>query len=139
VGEAIVSNDEAVLEAARAIRPYLTELVGSDANRVDTQIAALLGEAATGRDDIDVSILSLLREDQSTHAWAAAFLQAGLPPDVVAIRERSIGLPGRPEASPAPRYTCPEGDYVWYRRIVGDRVPSCPTHRITLQPSPTVA
>ncbi len=31
------------------------------------------------------------------------------------------------------KYACPKGDYVWYKRQVGEPIPNCPTHNIPLE------
>jgi hypothetical protein len=128
-------DDEGVLEAARAIRPYLADLVGPTvADRLDRRIADLL----TGAEEqaIPAALLSLLEEQQDT-AW---FLGRVLddrpryrPPYVQGGPARDIASPaGDLGGIEADRYACPLGDYVWYRPDVGTEVPACPDHRIPL-------
>ncbi|WP_207161540.1 hypothetical protein, partial [Trichormus variabilis] len=44
-------------------------------------------------------------------------------------------LPGQGQALSAQKYICPQGDYVWYRRVVGATIPTCPTHGVLLIPA----
>ena len=130
-----MANDEVVLEAARSIRPYLSELAGPDAGDLDRQLSGLLGEAAAGRDGIDGRVLEILAHP-TTDAWTASFMSKGMPPEVASFVERSFGLPGYPEPAAAPRFVCPvNNDYSWYRMNVGTAIPRCPTHKIVLVPA----
>jgi hypothetical protein len=104
------------------------------ARTVDEDLAELLTEAQHGQ-DVEERVLDRLRQPPAVHNWAAMFLQHGLPPDVVEARDRGFSrLAGGGEAVPADKYTCPIGDVVWYRRVVGQPVPQCPTHHVTLEP-----
>jgi hypothetical protein len=128
-----MGDDETILELARTIRLYLPALLGEGpAAAVDRQLAELLDPARQG-DDVDDRILDLLREPLAVHNWAAGFVQHG-PPEV---HERGLSpLPGAGSTLPPPKYVCPRGgDTVWYRRAVGQPVPRCPTHDVTLEPA----
>lgn len=131
--------DDTILEAVRAIRPYLPELLADagSAAELDRALADLLaGWEANPRAEDDA--LERLSGPPEVAEWAAAFLEAGVPPDVrvfVEHGERYSGLPGHGEAPPVPtRYACPEGDYVRWRRGA-ELVPDCPTHGVPLEPS----
>ena len=94
VGEEQVS-DEQLLEAARAIRPYLAELVGADADRVDGELAALL--ARSGDDEhgeVEGLILDCLMRNPATHDWAARFLIDQRPADAAMVGRPDIQGPG---------------------------------------------
>ncbi len=131
--EAQDPDDRGVLEAARAIRPYLAELVGPAAAGVlDREIAELLDEPA----DAAARLSTVLHRNEDT-GW---FLDRVLadrpsyrPPYHQSVLPRDVPGPageiGRIEAE---RYACPEGDYVWYRPDVGTRVPECPDHHLPL-------
>jgi hypothetical protein len=128
-----VIEDQVVLEAACAIRPYLPELLGNDASKVDAELSALLEvESGSG---VEVERLHrLLQRDEATREWLLEFLDdpAHVPPDVQAVRSSGVQFPdGNPVR--AVRYRCPEADhYVWYRRTVTERVAECPDHACTL-------
>jgi hypothetical protein len=123
-----------LLEAARAIRPYLAELVGPAAASYDGQIAELLASASSGRDVTD-QLRTLLNGNEATSSYVDAVLADApryRPPAVQPSRLRDQhyqGLPG--DVGPimhAGEYRCPQGDYVWYRPASGVAIESCPTH-----------
>lgn len=114
-------DPEKILDCARSIRPYLPELVGTEAETVDRQLADLLAQARVG-DSVDAEILALLKRIPNTRNWAAEFLA---PEQFSKGFER---LPGSSGAISAQKFVCPYGDYVWYRRSAGIPVPTCPTH-----------
>ena len=108
-----------ILEGARCIRFFLSDLVGAEATQLDRQLASLLAETQT---DSAVQILELLRQRPATRHWLAEFLGSkrtakGYEP-----------LPGNGQPVAAHKYVCAAGDYVWYRRSTGVPVPVCPTH-----------
>ncbi|MEH2214063.1 hypothetical protein [Nostoc sp.] len=117
-----------ILEAGRSIRPFLPELLGNDAVQVDKQLAELLAQAKAGQ-EVDKQILEILKSQPDTRNWIAEFLSE---------KQVSKGfepLPGKGQAISAQKYICPQGDYVWYRRIVGATIPICPTHGVLLIPA----
>ena len=128
---------DAILEAGRAIRPHLPELLGDEAAPFDARLAEALDadEPAARRAD---AVLAQLGARPACAEWVAAFLEQRVPPDLVPLAERSVEpLPGGGEHVSADRYVCPRGDYTWYRRAVGQRVGRCPTHPdVALVPSP---
>jgi hypothetical protein len=130
---------EGVLEAARAIRPYLDRLVESPdaAAELDRQLAGELGQAsdpsATARR------LRILLEQHEDTAWFLDKLLADAPdhrPPYHQPGYRTRGIaspPGDPMPIAAARYNCPvRGDYVWYRPDMGTPVPRCPTDDVLL-------
>lgn len=123
-------------EVAKAIRPFLPELVGEQSVRLDRELATLLADPA---DDVPEKIADLLRSNPSTHAWAAEALGDPLlrPPQFQDRRERTFEpLPGVGVPVPAVRYMCPvDGNYVWYRPDVATPVPACPDHSTALVPA----
>ncbi len=122
---------EEVLEGARSIRPYLTQLLGLDAEKVDKELAALLAQAKSGQ-KVDDRILELLKSYKATRDWMAEFLS---PQQISKGYQR---LAGSSQATPMPKYVCPEGDdYDWYLHAVGDAIPTCPTHGVQLVPAQT--
>ena len=147
---------ELILEAGRAIRPYLTTLLGTDADRVDANLAELLARA--DRSAVASAIEDVLERDAATRQWVSAFWRiGGMPPEVVVAvypdldpraAERQVratvlgggGLPGDPVAAlPGKRYACPRGDFAWYRLDAAEEVPECRTHRLRLVQAPKAA
>ncbi|HEY9659603.1 MAG TPA: hypothetical protein V6C65_14180 [Allocoleopsis sp.] len=114
-------DPEEILECARAIRPFLPELLGAEAEQVDRQLAELLAQAKVGQ-QVDAQILELLKSHSKTRQWAAEFLS---PKEVPKGFDR---LPGNMDSVSAQKYVCPQGDYIWYRRSVGVPIPICPSH-----------
>jgi hypothetical protein len=129
-------DDDGVFEAARAVRPYLSELLGPDeAVTANRALAAALtdtsGEAAAAE---------RIRVVLGGHPDTAWFLRRVLndrplyrPPYQQPLVTRGItGPAGDPGFVPADRYVCPESDYTWYRPDVGTPVPQCPDHHVAL-------
>lgn len=127
--------DEAVLDVARSIRPYLPTLVGVQAEEFDAKLAFLLRQAHAGA-DIEEDLLALLQSSPETHNWAAAMLgdERRLPPGLQATRSGDFsGLPGAADPVDAIRYVCPvDRAYAWWQLFVGDPIPTCPDHPGTL-------
>jgi hypothetical protein len=126
--------DRGVLEAARAIRPFLRGLVDSPA--VAASLDQRLADELADTTDLPASagrLRDVLDADEDTR-W---FLQQVLldaprfrPPYVQSQRLRALP-PATPAGDPAPvradRYVCPHGDYTWYRPDVATPVPGCQT------------
>ncbi|GAA2332316.1 hypothetical protein [Dactylosporangium salmoneum] len=131
-----MATDEDLIEVARTVRSYLSQLGLSRPDAADLDRA--LGEAlarAGGPDDRAAEIMALLERDERVRGWAADFLRGGGPPDVVDSDRGAPVLAGRGEWVARRRFACPEGDYVWWQRTVGQRTPSCPTHAVALIPA----
>jgi len=125
-----MEQERTILEAAMAIRPYLQQLLGAEADAFDHNLAELLSRNRDG-EDVEGLLAAHLRKQRATHNWTAAFLEHGRPPEMIAVATERGGfsdLPGHGEPSRADKFACPLGDYVWYRRAVGQKVPPCPTH-----------
>lgn len=119
---------EDILEGGRSIRPFLPELLGNDAVQVDNQLAELLAQAKAEQ-QVDQQILEILKSYPDTRDWMAEFLSEQQ------VSKGFEALPGKGQPISAPKYICPEGDYVWYRRVVGATIPTCPTHGVLLVPA----
>jgi hypothetical protein len=121
-----------ILEAARSIRPYLSELLpAAQAEVIDKQLANLLAQANT-RQPIDNLILELLAAQDATREWLSRFLQDKQQPEHL----RSFSpLPGQGSIVNSAKFVCPQGDYIWYRPRVGIEPPLCPTHNLPLDPA----
>ncbi|NEQ34005.1 MAG: choline/carnitine O-acyltransferase [Leptolyngbya sp. SIO4C5] len=123
---------EDILEAARSIRPYLNELIDpSAAEQLDQTLAELLAQAEQNS-SVKILIQKHLREHAETRQWVKDFLEDKKLPN----ENRSFQpLPGHRSIVNAPKFVCPEGDYVWYRPRAGMEPPQCPTHHIPLNPA----
>lgn len=124
-------ENSAALEAGRAVRPYLSDMGLEET--LDGELATALAVADARR------ILELLLAHPASADWLVAFSQTGLPPGVVNEPTRTYSaLPGRGEVVKARRFSCPVGgDYVWFRRVDGQPIRSCPTHGVRLVPEST--
>lgn len=114
-------QSDKILEGARLIRSYLPELLGDQAPAVDRDIAALLALAQQG-ETVDEPLLTLLKDHEATYLWMGEYLSTQQ------VAKGFEPLPGRSGAIAAPKYTCPQGDYVWYQRSAGQPIPHCPSH-----------
>ena len=123
--------DEAVLDVARSIRPYLRSLVGEHAGELDGKLVFLLQQANAGV-DVEEDLLAVLESSPDTHNWAAAVLadDRGLPPTIQATRSGDFSsLPGAADPVDAIRYVCPvDRAYAEWQLFVGDPIPCCPDH-----------
>ena len=113
-------DDEGLPEAVRAIRSYLPELVGPDADALDRPIADLLAAAGRG-EKVSAALWSLLDSDEATRAFATKVLADApqyRPPDLQPDDLRGPGMQPLPgDVGPvrhAGSYSCSHGDYVWY-------------------------
>lgn len=129
------TEERLLIEAGRAVRPYLPGLVDDEtANALDGEVARLLAEASEGG-TVGPQLAEALSRHDSVRQWAAEFFAHGRPPDVAPLEERAFQeLPGSPGVDPD-KYVCPAGDYTYYRRAVGVAVPQCPTHEVALVPA----
>ena len=135
-------DDEGVLEAARAIRPYLDRLVESPdtAAGLDRQLAGELGQVSDA--SASARRLRILLEQHEDTAWFLDKVLADAPDHRPPYHQP--GYLTRGTASPlgdvmpiaAARYNCPVcGNYVWYRPDVGTPVPRCRTDDVLLTPA----
>jgi hypothetical protein len=133
------AGSDGVIEAARAIRPYLDDLVGPHAAAaLDRRLADTLLDPADPAERA-----RRLRDLLTTQPATRRFLTEVLtdpplfrPPyqqPRYQSRNPASGSPlGDPSPTAADRYTCPQGDYVWYRPDVATPIPGCPTHQVRL-------
>ena len=132
----MLPDDDYILEMARTIRPFLSELLQpADAEVVDGDLARLLADAKGGQ-EVAEQILTRLADHSTTHNWGAKFLARGYPPDLEGLIEKGVPAPlGYGDPVRAAKYICPSGDYVFYRHAVGQSVPRCRTHDVDLRPA----
>src|SRR5256885_4511755 len=127
--------DNEMIEIAKRIRPYLTDLVGPDqAPRIDEQLATILADGGP-ESVLEERIDRVLHEDPALLGWAAATLDDPClrPPGVRGHTERGVdnGL-GDGETIDAERFDCPCGGYTWYRLSVVYSGMRCPFHDLVL-------
>jgi hypothetical protein len=133
--------DEPIVEVARAIRPFLTALVApAEADELDSRIARILN--ASPAQDTSSKLRSLLASHEATSDFMAEVLDDApdlRPPrfQLRTLRDASYQpMPGNLQPADAGKFSCPQGDYVWYRPSVGVAIPACPTHGVALARMP---
>ncbi|WP_018504721.1 hypothetical protein [Parafrankia discariae] len=134
-----MNGGDGVWEAARAIRPYLADLLGPLAAELDQRLAEEL-TADTERSEREPRLRDLLERYPGTRWFLAEVLADAphhRPPYEQPRHERhyaDAGPAGDPSPVTADRYVCPHSshDYAWYRRDVAEPVPQCATHHVTL-------
>jgi hypothetical protein len=119
---------DVILEAGRAVRPYLAELPerpeATDA--ADDRLARALAEPEPAEAARAVS--AVFEEHPAALPWLVGFTDARRPADLVAAERHGLQpLPGEGKVTRAPRYRCPHDDYTWYRRSAAQSVGVCPT------------
>jgi hypothetical protein len=120
-----------VVQAARAIRPYLTELIDSEeaAAVLDRRLVELLADAQAGM-QVGMDLLLVLGERDATREWVAEYLGDEPLPE----RYRGWGPPGDVGAISTRRWVCPHQDYDWYAPAMDERRRRCPAHGVELVP-----
>lgn len=126
-------NTHDVLEAARIIRLYLPDLLGTDAEQVNRALSDLLDKALSD-ESIDNQILELLAERDATREWTRQFLSDKVPPPVMRSYDP---LAGSPSVIRANTFVCqvPGCSMVWYRPQSGIEPPNCQEHKVPLVPA----
>jgi hypothetical protein len=136
-----MGQEEAILEAASAIRPHLQKLLGDEADAVDSKLDELVQQAQDGK-QVDMQILTLLLQHASTQEWLAEYLKGRQPsesetkyfPPPVGY-PTSLQLYGEPKQSL--KYHCPlpgHRNFIVYLYFVGEDKPQCPEHHVPLVP-----
>lgn len=126
-------NSEDVLEAARIIRLYIPDLLGTESATVDQALADLLTQAASC-ESIDNQILELLAERDATREWTRQFLSDKVPPPITRSYDP---LAGSTSVVDANTFVCqvPGCLMVWYRPKAGIEPPNCQEHKIPFVPA----
>jgi hypothetical protein len=107
---------DGIVEAARAIRPYLSTLVGDDPVSLDARLVPLLRAVP----DSVSELFAVLTERTATRTWTQDLVEDPFYRPIEALPVRG----GRE----AVRHACPvDGNYVWYRER-DEPVPNCPDH-----------
>ncbi len=119
-------HPDGVTEAARAIRPYLPDLIddGELARHLDRDIVSLLGSVPDSLPDL----WSTLTGNDVVAGWVNELLEDPLfrPHDVQPVRAAGKRFE---------RYACPvDGNFVWYREP-HEPVVQCPEHKVPLVPA----
>ena len=127
---------EDIIQAARAIRPYLVHLLSDQtrADKVGEWLDTLLAQAQSGV-NIDNLILDAIAQNPEIREWMNKALK---PVDESALKG-DPRLPGKPGPVPATqKFICQENGctFTWTRRYATQPVPPCPQHNRPLDPAP---
>ncbi|MEM7648444.1 MAG: hypothetical protein AAF283_04660 [Cyanobacteria bacterium P01_A01_bin.70] len=124
-----------VLQAAREIRPYLSELLTHPDAEIMAQRLDLSLNTAADLEAQSTSILNVLSSAEPTREWARLYLEDRQPAAVILSIIRTYQpLPGKAGVVASPRYRCPVASchQVWYRRQASDSIPNCPIHGVQM-------
>jgi len=130
-------EESTLLEAGRAIRPFIGDLVAEPAAAaaLDLDLASALALADLAAAATEV--LKLLTASQATAEWLIDFDKLGCPPAFgppPGVRGVFL-LDGDGELVRARRFRCPaSNDFTWYRRSAAQPIPFCPTDNVRLVP-----
>ena len=127
-------NDAGVVQAAKMVRPYLSDLIGDErADDWDQRLGELLSrDVAETRMAVD--LWQVLEKDETVLQWVEDVLDdpALLPPELQRLNVRGAGyapVPGQGEPIQFDRFVCPvDGDVIWYRPRIGVPILRCNTH-----------
>lgn len=124
-----MTDNLSILETALAIRPHLSQLLGTEAGeQMRQQLDQLLQQVQAG-ESIEDSIWDVLTDTRATRNWVTQFQQTN------ATQKGFDPLAGNISKISAPRFKCPLCDYTWSRDRIGRPTPQCPTHKVTLEPA----
>lgn len=127
---------EVILEGARTIRSYLPELVGAEAETIDSQLASLLARSEK-EEKTDNLILDLLAQHKATKKWMRDYLNAASPTARLDVLRAYSRPGGDPSPIPAQRYVCPvDANVVWFKQFEGEEILICKDHGCQLVPAP---
>lgn len=128
-------SPDSVLQAARAIRPYLPALLDiAVAHRLEQQLNSLLPTVAD-ESDADQQILALLQEQAVTREWLRLYLEEQRPAEDILKQMRTYyPLSENKGAIASPRYLCPVAscNRDWYRHRPEEAIPECPIHGVPM-------
>ncbi len=128
-----MQRNDRYIACARAIRPHLSDLIGStDALALDSTLSSLIVSGQQGQDVADLIAAALARYP-GTQQWADTHMQ-GTETDERNVKGYDT-LSSNSSAVPARRYMCPSPncDYKWSQRTAGEVMRLCPTHKLPLR------
>jgi hypothetical protein len=115
--------EDVIVQAARAIRPFLPELIPDDAARFDQLLLVLLTKNDAGQ-DIVTDVQDLLATKDATRDWLIEFVSEQQAPPV----QRGFhALLGQTEVGTKASHRCQNCGYEWAPQQVGELPPgNCP-------------
>lgn len=128
------SPDE-ICRAARAIQPYLSELLDApSAQQLERQLEGLLSQSSLEQGSPS-EISRLLLTHKATQDWIKLYLEEQYPAeDILKALRIYYPLSGLKNPVESPRYVCPveKCHQDWYRHDRKDTIPKCPIHGLQL-------
>lgn len=128
------SADE-IYRAARAIQPYLADLLNApNAQRLERRLEGLLSEVSM-KQGSHTELFQLLSEHESTRNWIRLYLEDHYPAeDILKALRIYYPLQGIKHSVESPRYVCPveKCNQDWYRQSREAEIPECPVHGLKL-------
>jgi hypothetical protein len=122
-----------MVEAGRVLRGVLPELYGDHGWRaVDDELSLCLNQLDPGAAE---RIRAILESRPETAGWWWNWQRSEDHGGAVEPVRGADFVAGGGEVVAAPRFACPRGDFVWYRRLASVPVPVCRTHGVRLLPS----
>ena len=123
-----MTDNLSIRETALAIRPWLSQLLGTEAGeKMRQQLDQLLQQAEAG-ESVENYIWDLLTDTRATRNWVTQFQQPN--------QKGFNSLPGSISEISAPKFKCPFCDKTWSRDRIGRPTPICKQHNIPLEPVP---
>ncbi|MEH2050402.1 hypothetical protein [Nostoc sp.] len=123
-----MTNNVSIFETALAIRPHLSQLLGTEAGeQMRQQLDQLLKQAQAG-ESIEDSIWDLLTDTRATRNWVTQFQQTN------GTQKGFNPLAGDISEISARQFKCPQCDYTWSRDRIGRPTPLCEVHNVPLEP-----
>ncbi|MDJ0705221.1 MAG: hypothetical protein QNJ46_18205 [Leptolyngbyaceae cyanobacterium MO_188.B28] len=130
-----MSPPDKLLNAAHAIRPYLSELLNAPiAQKVSEQLENFLAVSGSGQ-DVNSQILTVLTEYSPTREWLRLYIEENYPVEAILKVMRTYApLPDNAHAVESPRYLCPVASchQTWYRSDRNQPIPNCPIHDVQM-------
>jgi hypothetical protein len=130
-----MTRDDMFLEAVRAVRSELPELVGDGWREVDQELADTVAMDNVSED----SLVEVMNGKPEVQNWVVDFLvrYRNLDEPSPFEIEKLATPPGEPTTLLPPRYACPvDGAIVQYRRSPAQAIKICPQHAVKLVLSP---
>ncbi len=123
-----MTDNFSILETALAIRPELSQLLGTEAGeQMRQELDQLLQQAQAG-ESVENSIWDLLTDTRATRNWVTQFQQTS------ATQKGFNPLAGNISEISAREFKCPLCDETWSRDRIGRPIFRCKVHDVPLEP-----
>ena len=128
------SSDQ-ISDAAKAIRPYISDLLDPPrAQQLEQQMDRLLPDLPLAQGN-HPQFLKILSDYEAIREWIRLYLEEQYPAEEILKTLRVYyPLPGLKHSVESPRYICPVENchQDWYRHSREETIPQCPIHDLQL-------